>query len=164
MVTKHEANVSKDTAAKTITVVREFNAPAGDVWRAWTESSLLDQWWAPKPWRAETKKMDFRDGGRWHYAMVGPDGTRQWCLADYSSIVPDTKFTAKDAFCDENENIDTTIPGMTWNVDFSSTPIGTKVTVVITFATEADMNKIIEMGFEEGFTMALGNLDDVLAG
>jgi hypothetical protein len=37
------------------------------------------------------------------------------------------------------------------------------VNVEITFATEADMEKIIEMGFEEGFTAAHGNLDELLA-
>jgi hypothetical protein len=39
---------------------------------------------------------------------------------------------------------------------------GTKVKVEITFASEADMQKIIEMGFEAGFTAAHGNLDEVL--
>jgi hypothetical protein len=40
---------------------------------------------------------------------------------------------------------------------------GTKVEVEITFATQADMEKIIEMGFEVGFTAAHGNLDELLA-
>jgi hypothetical protein len=34
---------------------------------------------------------------------------------------------------------------------------------VITFATEKDMQAIIEMGFEQGFTAAHGNLDELLA-
>lgn len=51
---------------------------------------------------------------------------------------------------------------MHWKNEFSKTDTGTKVEVEITFASEADMEKIIEMGFEAGFTMAHGNLDELL--
>jgi len=37
------------------------------------------------------------------------------------------------------------------------------VRVEISFAKEADMQAIIGMGFEEGFKMGLGNLDEYLA-
>ena len=55
--------VNKDVAGKKITVEREFEASVEDVWRAWTEKELLDQWWAPKPYKARTKTIDFREGG-----------------------------------------------------------------------------------------------------
>jgi hypothetical protein len=51
---------------------------------------------------------------------------------------------------------------MHWKNEFSATDKGTKVEIEITFANEADMHKIIEMGFEEGFTSAHGNLDELL--
>ncbi len=35
-------------------ITREFSASQAEVWKAWTESHLLDQWWAPKPWKAVT--------------------------------------------------------------------------------------------------------------
>jgi uncharacterized protein YndB with AHSA1/START domain len=50
---------------KTIHITREFAASLELVWRAWTTPELLDQWWGPQPWRAETKTMDFRQGGYW---------------------------------------------------------------------------------------------------
>ena len=52
---------------------------------------------------------------------------------------------------------------MQWKVGFSPSGTGTRVNVEISFATEADMEKIVEMGFEKGFTAAHGNLDAVLA-
>ena len=48
MTTKKQTSISKDLANKKITVVREFAAPPESVWAAWTDASLLDQWWAPK--------------------------------------------------------------------------------------------------------------------
>jgi uncharacterized protein YndB with AHSA1/START domain len=54
---------SVDKEHKRITVEKEFAAPKSEVWAAWTQSNLLDKWWAPKPWKSETKNMDFKEGG-----------------------------------------------------------------------------------------------------
>ena len=72
--------VNKETS--TVHVKREFNASLPDVWSAWTEPQILDLWWAPAPWKSKTKSMDFKEGGRRLYAMVGPDGEERWsCLS-----------------------------------------------------------------------------------
>ncbi len=52
---------------------------------------------------------------------------------------------------------------MRWKADFFSTATGTRVEVEITFASEADLETIIKMGFKEGFTAAHSNLDELLA-
>ncbi|WP_245957549.1 SRPBCC family protein [Chitinophaga flava] len=85
---------------KTITIKREFAAERPLVWDAYTKSELLDQWWAPKPWKARTQSMDFREGGRWLYAMVGPAGEEHWAVADYQTIIKHQQFIGVDAFTD----------------------------------------------------------------
>ena len=155
--------VNKDVAGKKITVEREFEASVEDVWRAWTEKELLDQWWAPKPYKARTKTIDFREGGHWMYAMVGPDGDESWVWVNFFKIVPNSSFTAEDFFCNDKGERTHDFPGMFWNNIFAKTSNGTKVTCELTFATEDDLNKILELGFEPGFTAALGNLDELLA-
>jgi uncharacterized protein YndB with AHSA1/START domain len=157
-----QTTISKDVSNRKLIVVREFDAPLHEVWKAWTDSNILDMWWAPKPWKAKTKRMDFREGGTWLYSMVGPDGSESFCRADFKTIVQSKSFTADDAFCDENGNVTSEMPGMHWKNKFTPTDTGTKVEVEITFSSEADMEKIIEMGFEAGFTAAHGNLDDLL--
>ena len=162
MVTK-ETIYTKDPSNKQLKVVREFDASVGQVWKAWTEKELLDQWWAPKPWKAITTSMDFREGGQWFYYMQGPDGSRHYCRVDYKSITPGKFFSGDDAFCDEKGNINTEFPRMHWEVSFSSTPNGTKVEIDVSFDSEADLEKIVEMGFKEGFAAAHTNLDELLA-
>jgi len=56
-------NFSVDKENKVINVERAFAAPISKVWSAWTEREILDQWWAPKPWKAKTKSLDFSVGG-----------------------------------------------------------------------------------------------------
>ena len=162
MITK-ETIYSTDRENKKINVVREFDAPIEKVWRAWTERDLLDQWWAPKPWKANTISLDFRPGGRWLYYMEGPDGTRHYCKVDYKTIVPNKSFAGIDAFTDEKGNLSNEFPTMDWTVNFSKANAGTKVEVEITFASLEDMDKIIETGFKEGFAAAHNNLDELLA-
>jgi len=162
MTMEKKTKISKDTANKKMTVVREFAGSLEQVWNAWTDSNLLDQWWAPEPWKARTKTINFTEGGYWLYAMVGPDGTEQWARLDYISILLHDYFTAQDSFCDAEGNKNKEFSSMTWKNMFHAIEKGTKVEVEITFENEEDMKKIIEMGFEEGFTAAHGNLDRLL--
>jgi uncharacterized protein YndB with AHSA1/START domain len=157
-----EFMVDKEKAE--IKVIREFTAPLQTVWDAWTKSEILDQWWAPKPWKAKTKSMDFRVGGRWLYSMVGPDGSEQFCLLDYHAISPLKSYSGRDAFCDEHENISGEFPGSTWYVSFAENGNLTTVSITIQHNSPEDLEKIISMGFKEGFTMGMQNLDDLLAG
>ena len=146
-----------------ITVKRSFDAPLDLVWAAWTDPEILDLWWAPKPWRTETKSLDFREGGRWHYAMVGPEGDRQWCIFDYKHIVPQRSYSGQDAFCDENAVADDTKPIVKWLNQFEETEDeSTVVDIELAFANLQDLESLIQMGFKEGFTMGMENLDEYI--
>jgi len=159
---KFDYDVSKET--NTITVVRDFAAPLDQVWTAWTTAEKLDQWWAPKPWKARTKELNFEPGGRWLYAMVGPDNTEQWCRAIFETIRDQRSYSYDDAFCDSDGNLTSEFPGSHWEVSFSESGNTTTVTINISHKSAADLEQILKMGFKEGFTMGLGNLDELLAG
>lgn len=163
MTDSNQLKIEKDFSASKIIITRNFNAPPQAVWHAWTEAELLDQWWAPKPWKAQTKSLEFEVGGSWLYAMVGPDNMTHWARVDYLSIDPDKSFTATDSFCDENGITNKDFPSMLWKNNFLPGEAGTTVHVEITFTGLADLEKIIEMGFESGFTAALTNLEKYLS-
>jgi len=95
---------------KTITVNREFAAELPLIWDAYTKSEILDKWWAPKPWKAITKTMDFREGGHWLYAMVGPSGEEIWSLTKYDNIQIQKKLSGFDAFADEAGKVNKDMP------------------------------------------------------
>ena len=163
MIITKETVYSVDQENKKMKVVREFTAPVEQVWRAWTEKEFLDQWWAPRPWKTNTISMDFRSGGAWLYYMQGPDGSKHYCRNDYETVATARSFESLDAFCDETGKVNPEMPRMHWKVLFNSADAGTKVEVEITFPTVEDLNKIVQMGFKEGFAMAHNNLDELLA-
>lgn len=155
-------NFSVNKEDKTIHVMREFNANLALVWRAWTTAEILDQWWAPKPFKNKTKKLDFRVGGLWHYAMIGPHKETHWCRFDYDDIEQQKSFSGRDAFCDENGIVNADFSRMSWQNVFNEKKENTIVHITISMDTLETLEKIIDMGFQEGFTMGMQNLDDLL--
>src|SRR5690606_17279885 len=132
MSKKLKFDFAVNKANNTVVVQREFDAELPLVWDAYTKPELLDQWWAPRPWVAKTKSMDFKVGGRRLYAMCGPEGEEHWALADFTSVTPKTNFAFLDAFCDKDGNISDEMPRSAWSLDFSESNGITTVTITIT--------------------------------
>lgn len=150
-----------DMSTKTVIIDREFNAELPLVWDAFTKQELLDQWWAPKPYLSKTVKMEFKVGGRRFYAMVSPEGVEiGWQIQDYTSISPKTNFKFLSVFADKDEN--PFLPGSNWDLSFSEENGITKVSITIFNDSLERMEKMIEMGFKEGFTATLNELDNLL--
>lgn len=152
-----------DKENKLIKVTREFEAPLELVWDAWTNAEILDQWWAPLPYRNETISMNFIKGGMWHYAMISPANEKHYCKAYYQHIEHLTTFSYKDAFCNDKGEDLTEMPSMNWTNTFTATTTISTVSVVLKFDTIDQLENIIKMGFQEGFTMGLNQLDNLLS-
>lgn len=153
-----------DKENKTIKVKRSFHADLPLVWQAWTNADILDQWWAPQPWKAETQDMDFREGGRWFYSMVSPDGNeRHWCLMKYTTIVNERSIKSIDAFAkDQSGEINPDFPPNNWETQFSRDKEATLVNITLSFEKVEHIEQMIQMGFKEGFTQGLDQLDTLL--
>jgi uncharacterized protein YndB with AHSA1/START domain len=149
-----------DKTTKTVLINREFDADLSLVWDAFTKQEILDQWWAPKPWASKTKFMNFEVGGRRFYAMVSPEGQEHWSVQKYTSVSPKTNFKFLNAFADKDENPE--LPGSEWDLSFSEKNGTTKVSITIYNESLARMEKMIEMGFKEGFAMTMNSLEDLL--
>ena len=150
-----------DKITKTVFINREFDAELSLVWDAFTKAEILDQWVAPKPYVSRTKFMDFKVGGRRFYAMVSPEGQERWAIQKFTSISPKTNFKMSNAFADKDENPE--LPGSDWDYNFSEQNGKTKVSITIYNESLARLEKMIEMGFKEGFAMSMKNLEEVLA-
>jgi uncharacterized protein YndB with AHSA1/START domain len=163
MKTINKTQVTKDLKEKSILVSRVFNAPIEKVWEAHTDKKILDQWWGPSPWKAETKTMDFKAGGYWLYAMVSPENQKHWGRMNYLSIDPYKSIEIEDAFCDEAGKVNNELPVSKGQINFINTENGTRVDFKTTYPTESDVEKLVEMGFEQGITICHEQLESLLA-
>lgn len=151
-----------DKKTNTVFVNREFDADQPMVWNAFTNQEILDQWWAPQPWKSITKYMNFEEGGRRFYAMVGPLGEQHWSIQYFTSISPKDNFQFKDAFADKDENINKQMPSAKWNLDFSENNGITSVKISIKHDKLEDLEMHIKMGFREGLTATLNHLAQLI--
>ena len=160
MSTNSSFNFRVDKSKKTVYVTKEFAVGLSLVWDAFTKKELLDQWWAPKPFLSKTKVMEFKVGGRRFYAMVSPEGKQMWQLQQYTSITPKTNFKFLSVFADEDQTPH--LPGSDWDLSFTEENGRTKVDISIYNESLERMERMMEMGFKEGFTATLNELDSIL--
>lgn len=153
-------NFTVDKAAKTVYITREFDAELSLVWDAFTKAELLDQWVAPKPWTSKTKYMHFEVGGKRLYAMVSPDGMERWAIQEYLSITPKTGFKLYNCFSDKDGNPELT--GSEWSYAFSEENGKTTVHISIYNESLERMERMIELGFTEGYSASMLNLEALL--
>ena len=106
--------------------------------------------------------MDFREGGHWLYAMVGPKEETHWSRADYQQVQFQKKFTGLDAFTDANGNVNKEMPQSKWEVTFTDKGPATLVEIQISYDDLAQLEATLQMGFKEGLTTAMEGLDELL--
>ena len=81
---------------------------------------------------------------------------------DGHTLILDENFSYSDGFCDSEGNRTESLPDSSWSVNFSESNGVTTVYVEIKHETLEDLEKIIEMGFKEGFTACLEQLTELL--
>ena len=151
-----------DKQKNTITIKREFAAKRQLVWDCHTKSELLNKWFAPKPFTTKTKSMEFREGGHWIYAMIDPDGKEYWGRTEYVKINPIDYYQTKDAFADENGNINADLPSARWDVTFSDMDSHTVVETIVAYHSLQELETVLNMGMKEGLMSTLEKLDELL--
>jgi uncharacterized protein YndB with AHSA1/START domain len=75
-------------SANTLRLERTFDAPAEDVFDAWTNPEVLRRWWVVNPeWRTPTAEVDLRVGGAYRLTMEDPAGdTRHTVRGEYREV------------------------------------------------------------------------------
>jgi uncharacterized protein YndB with AHSA1/START domain len=67
---------------------RTYDAPAEDVFDAWTNPEVLRRWWVASPsWRTPVADVDLRVGGSYRLSMEDPDaGTVRTVTGEYREV------------------------------------------------------------------------------
>jgi uncharacterized protein YndB with AHSA1/START domain len=165
------------TEENALVITREFDAPRERVWKAWTDPEMLKRWWGPEMFTAPSIKVDLRVGGKYVFAMRGPEGT-EWDKVMYSAgiykeIIPNEKLVSTDFFSDEDGNmLDPTTYGqpadapreMTITVLFEE--IGkakTRLSIIYKKPeTEGQYQAMLRSGMTEGWNSSLNKLAEAL--
>ncbi len=151
-----------DERENTIFFSKIYSADVTTVWNYYTKPDLFEQWWMPKPWKAEVISQDFSEGGKIFYAAVGPNGERHYSGGTYNEIHQNSSILMTDYFADEAGNINSEMPITDWLIGFTGVEEGTKVTVNMHFKSAEDLQKTLDTGFREGLMQAAEQLAEIL--
>ncbi|HLV47360.1 MAG TPA: SRPBCC domain-containing protein [Flavobacterium sp.] len=151
-----------DERQQTIVINRLFNAKKNLVWEAWTNPELLYKWRAPKPFVAETKIMDFKNGGFWLYAIVGPDGNKHWSRYDYQLIEPEKKITENRIFSDENGTKKPNIQPSFATITFDEIDGKTQIIETIKYTNTEIFQRMSSDNHKKGYSSTFKQLDILL--
>ncbi|GAA3343260.1 SRPBCC domain-containing protein [Amorphoplanes nipponensis] len=146
--------VHKDPRARTMTLTAEFAATAAGVWQLWADPRRLERWWGPPTHPATVVEHDLRPGGAVSYFVTGPDGARSPGWWRVLAVSPPYGL--------EFELGDPGIPPLLVRVRIEEHPGRARMVVVTTFPSADAMDQLIVMGFEQGLTAAVGQIDEVL--
>ncbi|TKT46262.1 polyketide cyclase [Rhizobiaceae bacterium LC148] len=148
------------TATHSLQLVRELNAPADKLYKAWTTPERMGEWFCPKPWKVTEARLDLRPGGSNYILMEGPNGEKAPNHGIYLEIVPNRKLVFTDAFT--SAWVPSEKPFMTGIIEFEDLGNGrTKYTATAVHWTEEDKKAHEEMGFHEGWGIVADQLEEV---
>jgi uncharacterized protein YndB with AHSA1/START domain len=156
-------SVSRDPETLTMTVVAEFPAQVQRLWEVYVDPRQLERFWGPPEYPATFTRHDAAVGGRSTYRMTGPNGESHGGYWDWLSVDPGKSFEVRDGFASPDGEPNTQMPSMRMHFVFEEAGDGSRVTTTTYFDSLPDLEKVLEMGMEEGMRAAMGQMDAVLA-
>ena len=139
-----------------IIIIRHFDAPARILFLAHSKPEHVMKWFGPEGWPLTTCQMDFRVGGRYHFAMTGPgDEAGPPFGGEYLEIEPDRRIVYTNGFEAPGS------PRFEVAITFEESGGKTTLTMVTTFETKAVRDEYVELGFKEGTNSGLDQLADL---
>lgn len=156
-------SVEKDHDNLTLDLVADFDAPIERVWQLWADPRKLERWWGPPSWPATMEEHDLAPGGTVSYYMTGPEGEKSHGWWRITTANPPTSLEFTDGFADEDGKPTFDMPISTIRMQLTERGDSTRMELRSAFASLEEMEKLVNMGMEEGLRLAVGQMDALLA-
>ena len=155
-------SIEKDTEALTMSITAEFDAPIDRVWQMWENPRYLERWWGPPTYPATVVDHDLTPGGTVTYFMTGPEGDKHGGYWRVTAVDAPRGLEFEDGFADDAGTPNPEMPTTLTRVSLREQAGGTRMAIVTTFPNLPAMEQMIAMGLEEGITLAIGQIDELL--
>ncbi len=99
-----DAQVKEKFGEGSVTLTRVFDASRALVWRAWTDPSMMAQWFGPRGFTASVPELDVRVGGALRIVMHGPDGNDYPMKGVFREVVVPERLVFSNIAIDKNDN------------------------------------------------------------
>ena len=153
----------KDIDTRTITITAHFEAPVERVWALYADPRQLEQVWGPPTYPATFVEHSLTVGSRVTYYMTSPEGEKFGGWWRLPAVDEPHSFAFDDGFADTDLNDAPNAP-VSHNVyRFEADGEGTRAVFTSVYDSAEDLQKVLEMGVEEGATLSINQIDEFLA-
>ncbi|MBN9505773.1 MAG: SRPBCC family protein [Altererythrobacter sp.] len=139
-------------------ISRLINAPPAAVWRAWAEREHFEKWWIPQPIECRSVKHDLRPGGGFETQMR--DGGGPWkphVEGCFLAVVPQRELVFTTMLSEGWRPSEPWL-GLTAIITLADEQGATRYSARVLHRTPEEARKHADMGFEEGWGTAIGQL------
>ena len=158
-------DIRRNIDDRTLTITAEFAAPVERVWQIYADPRQLEKIWGPPGFPATVVEHSLTTGGTVTYYMTGPDGAKYGGYWKVTAVDEPRSFSFEDGFADDELKPAGEMPVAHSTYTFE--PVGenaTRVTYVSKYESAEGLQKVLEMGVEEGSREAINQIDALLAG
>lgn len=141
--------MTNEISDRELVLTRLIDAPREKLYRAWTDPTLLKQWFAPAPWTTPHAELDVRPGGTCTVVMRSPDGNDMPCPGVYLEVIPNVRLVFTDAYTSAWQPSQK--PFMTVILTLEDEDGRTRYTARVRHWTVADREAHEKMGFHQGW-------------
>jgi uncharacterized protein YndB with AHSA1/START domain len=157
------ANAPTDESAFDLEISRTLKAPRALLWKAWTTKELIEEWWCPKPWKAEFTAFEPRPGGAFNSIFRGPNGEEHIYEGSILEIAPMQRIVFTDLLGGGWRPLAGPFLGFTAIIAMADEGAGVRYTARVRHKCAEDAKKHAEMGFHDGWAAAIAQLEEVAA-
>jgi len=139
-----------------IRIERIFDAPRERVWRAFTDPTLVAQWWG-RGHKLVIERMEVERGGHWRYVEHGPDGVHGF-EGRYREVTPPERLVHTFEWDG--------MPGYVAVETVTLEDLGdgrTRIVNMSLFHTTEERDGMLHSGMEQGLAESYAALDRLLA-
>ncbi|MGB3409817.1 MAG: SRPBCC domain-containing protein [Microthrixaceae bacterium] len=157
-------NVTHDSDTRTLVISAEFAASVERIWQVYADPRQLEKVFGPPTHPATFVKHDLTPGGAAHYFMTSPEGEKYYGWWKVTSVDEPRSFTFEDGFAaDDTFAPLEDMPVSKNTYQFASTEKGTQATFTSTYDSAEALQKVLDMGVVEGATLAINQIDVLIA-
>ena len=156
-------DITKDLDNRTLTLTARFAAPVQRLWDLYADPHQIEQVWGPPTYPATFVQHELTPGSQTRYYMTSPEGEKFCGLWDITSTDEPHGFAFIDSFADADFQPVGEMPSTEATVCFTADGDETVMTWTSVYASAHDMQKVLDMGMEEGARQATNQIDDFLA-
>lgn len=133
-------------SSREVVFSRLIAAPVALVWAMWSDVRHLHEWFGPAGFTITTEEFEFEPGGLWRFTMHAPDGHDNPNLMVFRSIEPKARIVYTNSWHEPEAPLE-----FTGEVTLAAEGQGTRLTLRLTFASDAAMQTAVEhYGVENG--------------